>query len=56
MPIAFDASGSTVGCGNAAYHWEFSDGGSADGAQPSHTFADNGTYTGTVTVTEGARS
>jgi len=55
-PIAFDASGTTVGCGSPAYHWTFSDGGSADGAQVNHTFADNGSYTGTLTVTEGARS
>ena len=53
VPIVFDASGTTVGCGTPPYHWEFSDGGSADGAQPSHTFADNGTYTGTVTANRG---
>ncbi len=44
-PITFDGSGSTSGCGNAAYHWTFSDGGSADGVQPTHTFADNGSRT-----------
>ncbi len=55
-PITFDGSASTFGCGNAAYHWEFSDGGSADGVHPTHTFADNGTYSGTLTVTEGART
>jgi PKD repeat protein len=54
-PIAFDGSGSTVGCG-AALHWTFSDGGSADGAQVNHTFADNGTYTGTLTATKGSES
>src|SRR4051812_37045577 len=56
VPVAFDASGTTVGCGTPSFHWQFSDGGSADGAQPGHTFADNGSYTGTVTATEGARS
>ncbi len=55
-PITFDGSATTVGCGSAAYHWAFSDGGSADGVQPNHTFADDGTYTGTLTVTEGART
>jgi PKD repeat protein len=55
-PVTFDGSASTFGCGNAAYHWTFSDGGSADGVQPTHTFADNGTYSGTLTVTEGART
>ena len=33
-------------------HWEFSDGGTADGATPHHTFADDGTYSGTLTVTD----
>ena len=51
---------STSGCGNAAYHWTFSDGGSVDGVHPTHTFADNGPsngpYSGTLTVTEGART
>jgi PKD repeat protein len=56
VPVSFDGSATTVGCGSAAYHWTFSDGGSADGVQPSHTFADNGSYTGTLTVTEGART
>lgn len=55
VPIAFDGSATSGGCGSAALHWEFSDGGSADGVQPSHTFADNGTYTGTVTATVGSR-
>ena len=55
-PITFDGSGSTFGCGNATYDWTFGDGGSATGAQPTHTFADNGTYHGTLTVTEGART
>jgi hypothetical protein len=55
-PVSFDGSASTVGCGSAAYHWAFSDGGTADGAQVTHPFADNGSYTGTLTVTEGART
>jgi PKD repeat protein len=55
-PIAFDASGTTVGCGSPSYQWTFSDGGSADGVQPTHTFSDNGTYSGTLTVSEGART
>jgi hypothetical protein len=56
VPVSLDGSASTVGCGNPTYHWTFSDGGSADGVQPSHVFADNGNYTGTLTVTEGART
>jgi PKD repeat protein len=51
--IDFDGSASTSGCGTPTLHWTFSDGGTADGAHPSHTFADNGSYTGTLTVTDG---
>jgi hypothetical protein len=53
-PITFDG-GATAGCGTPSLHWEFSDGGSADGATPSHAFADDGTYTGTLTATDGAQ-
>jgi hypothetical protein len=55
-PIGFDGTGTTSGCGTPSLHWDFSDGGSADGPTPSHTFADNGTYTGTLTATDGAQS
>jgi hypothetical protein len=54
-PIAFDGSASTVGCG-ATLHWTFSDGGSADGAHVTHTFTDDGMYTGTLTATKGAQT
>jgi PKD repeat protein len=54
-PITFDGA-ATAGCRTPSLHWELSDGGSADGATPSHTFADDGTYTGTLTATDGARS
>jgi hypothetical protein len=37
----------------AAYHWSFSDGGTADGAIVQHTFASAGTYDATLTVTDG---
>jgi PKD repeat protein len=50
-PIAFDGSGSTGGCGSAALHWTFSDGGEASGVNPQHTFTDNGTYSGELTAT-----
>jgi PKD repeat protein len=33
--------------------WTFSDGGIAFGPEPQHTFADNGTYTGLLTATDG---
>jgi PKD repeat protein len=55
-PIGFAGSGTTAGCGTPTLHWDFGDGGSADGASPTHAYADNGTYTGTLTATDGARS
>src|SRR5262245_30825397 len=43
------------GTGALSYHWDFGDGGTADGTlTPSHTYADNGSYTVTLTVTDGA--
>ena len=44
----------TGGIGTLTYSWDFGDGGTADGSlTPSHTFADNGVYTVTLTVTDG---
>jgi len=44
----------TGGIGTLTYHWDFGDSGTADGSlTPSHTFADNGVYTVTLTVTDG---
>jgi PKD repeat protein len=41
------------GAGTLSYHWDFGDGSTADGTlTPSHTYADNGTYTATLTVTD----
>ena len=37
-----------------ALRWDFSDGGVAFGPHPSHTFADNGHYTGQLTATDQA--
>lgn len=53
-PLAFDASGSTDADAGDVLHytWTFGDGGTATGVAPSHTFADNGTYTVTVTATD----
>ncbi len=52
--IAFSAAGSTSICGfdNLAFRWDFSDGGVAFGPTPSHTFTDNGVYSGQLTATD----
>lgn len=59
--IAFDAAASTdpdlgrtdLGRAEAlAYAWQFGDGGTATGSTPSHTFADDGSYVVTLTVTD----
>ncbi len=50
---SFDASGSTDEDGSiASYAWTFGDGNTGDGATPSHTYTDPGTYEVTLTVTD----
>lgn len=44
--VVFDGSASTDDCGAPSLTWTFSDGGVAYGTNPSHVFADNGTYSG----------
>lgn len=46
--VAFDGSGST---GAVTYSWSFGDGGTSTEMKPTHTYADNGTYTVSLTVT-----
>lgn len=51
-PITFDASGSYDPDGNPmTFSWDFGDGGTAPGPVAAHTYADNGTYHATLTVT-----
>jgi PKD repeat protein len=46
--------GSLSNCGTAGltFNWSFDDGGTATGQNPQHTFAEEGTHTGTVVVTD----
>lgn len=52
--VVFDGTGSSDNCGFPQLRWDFSDGGVAFGPNPSHTFADDGHYTGLLTATDPA--
>lgn len=53
QPITFDASGSTDPDGQiVSYHWDFGDGETALGPQPSHVYATQGKYTAKLTITD----
>jgi len=51
--VAFDGSASTDPDGDDLdFDWSFGDGGTATGPRPTHTYADNGSYTVTLRVTD----
>jgi hypothetical protein len=53
MTCTFDGGGSSDGDGTIVSHdWDFDDGGSGSGEIVEHTFAADGTYTVTLTVTD----
>jgi parallel beta-helix repeat protein len=53
VAITFDGSGSYDPDGSiVSYEWDFGDGGTATGMNPTHTYTQNGTYTVTLTVTD----
>ncbi len=53
LTCQFDASASSDPDGSlTAYSWDFGDGNNASGANPSHSFTSDGSYTVTLTVTD----
>jgi PKD repeat protein len=50
--VSFDARGSTSEGTIVSYEWDFGDGTAESGATPNHTFANEGTYPVTLTVTD----
>lgn len=52
-PVQLDASGTTSVCpSELTYVWNLSDGGTEYGPTPQHAFADNGTWSGLLTVSD----
>ncbi|UYQ65559.1 ThuA domain-containing protein [Streptomyces peucetius] len=51
LRVTFSAAGTTDADGDSlAYSWDFGDGNTSTEANPVHTYAENGTYTATVTA------
>jgi len=51
-PIVFGVVATDVAADTLTYAWDFGDGGTDSGTAPTHTYADDGAYTVTVTVTD----
>lgn len=51
--LPFEGAATDAGVGDAlTYTWDFGDGSTATGQTPAHTYADNGSYTVTLTVAD----
>jgi PKD repeat protein len=53
LAVQFSAAGSDANGDTLTYSWNFGDGGTSFVQNPSHTYATAGTYTATVTVSDG---
>src|SRR5262249_23114842 len=51
--VAFNSTASDADGDGLSYLWDFGDGATASGAAPTHLYADDGTYTVTLTVSDG---
>jgi hypothetical protein len=57
VPVSFDGLGSVDPGGDVLfYSWDFGDGSSGTGAQPTHVYATNGQYSAVLSVTDGVLS
>lgn len=57
LTVKFSSAGSSDAFGKPlTYSWKFGDGGSSKAANPSHTYAANGTYAATLTVSNGSQT
>jgi len=52
-PVSFTASGSDPDGDTLTYAWDFGDGNTSTSQNPTHTYAADGTYIATVTVSDG---
>jgi hypothetical protein len=56
VPVSLNGSGSTPAEAITSYEWEFGDGTTGSGAILNHTYTSPGTYTATLTVSDGQSS
>ena len=53
LAVGFDGSDSSDAEGPVTYAWDFGDGGTSTAVAPSHSYTTPGSYTATLTVTDG---